>query len=85
MNWRDWRDRTADDVLKSLSAAKPDPHTLKAVNPIVCTSVALLNNQMPQKNTKKEDSATISAHPTRFPPYCDTFITSDLLNVNSQH
>jgi hypothetical protein len=63
----------------SINAATPDPHRLKPVNAIVCTSGALLNNQALQRNSVRDESTTIAAQAIAIPPYFNTLITSYLL------
>jgi hypothetical protein len=69
----------------SINAATPDPHRLKAVNAIVCTSGALLNNQALQRNSVRDESATIAVQATATPPYFNTLITGHLLGRKIRH
>jgi hypothetical protein len=61
----------------------PDPHRLKAVNAIVCTSGALLNNQALLRNSVKDESATNAMQAMAIPPYFNTLITGHLLGRKS--
>ena len=63
----------------SINAATPDPHRLRAVNAIVCTSGALLNNQALQRNSVRDESTTIAVQAMAIPPYLNTLVTGHLL------
>jgi hypothetical protein len=81
---RDGVDGDYDFVgLSSINAVMPDPHRLKAVNAIFCTSGALCNNQVPQRNITSEESATITAQVTAIRSYFNTLLTSHLLGRKS--
>jgi hypothetical protein len=67
----------------SINAVTPDPHRLKAVNTMVCTSGALLSNQVLQRNSVRDESTAIAAQAIAIPPYFNTLITSDLLGRKS--
>jgi hypothetical protein len=55
---------------------------LKAVSAIVCTSGALITNQVLQRNSMRDESATISAQSTAIRPYFNTLMTSYLPGAN---
>jgi hypothetical protein len=50
-----------DDDLNSINAMTPDPNTLMAIKASDCTSDAPLNNQALQRNSMRDESATLTA------------------------
>jgi hypothetical protein len=67
-----------DGDLNSINAMTPDPNTLMAVKASGCTSDAPLNNQALQRNSMRDESATLTAQATAIPPCFNTLIASHL-------
>src|SRR5258707_10598877 len=67
-----------DADLNSINAMTPDPNTLMPVKASDCTSDALPNNQALQRNSMRDESATLTAQATAIPPCFNTLIGSHL-------
>ncbi len=67
----------------SINAITPELNTLRAVNATICTSGALLNNQVVQRNGMRNESTTIAAPRKACPSYFNTLVTSLSWNDDS--
>jgi hypothetical protein len=65
-----------------MNAMNPDPHMLKAHSAIDCANGVLINNQVLQRNSKRDESTAIAAQATAIPPYFNSLITAHLLRRN---
>jgi hypothetical protein len=59
-----------------IKATTPDPHTLKAINTSICANGALLNSQVLQRNSMRNESTTITPQATAIPQCFNSLITS---------
>jgi hypothetical protein len=71
------RDRAADSGLEvSMNTVNPDPHMLKTPSAIARASGVLINNQVLQRNSMRDESTAIAAQATVIPRYFNSLITS---------
>jgi hypothetical protein len=69
--------RAADNGLEiSMHAMNPDPHMLKTPSAIDPVSGVLINNQVLQRNSMRDESTTIAVQATAIPPYFISLIIS---------
>jgi hypothetical protein len=73
---RNAKKSTGYDLEISIKAMNPDPHMLKAPSAIDCASGVLINNQVLQRNSTRDESIAIAALATAIPKYFSSLITS---------
>jgi hypothetical protein len=59
-----------------MNTVNPDPHMLKTPSAIDCANGVLINNQVPQRNSVRDESTAIAAQAAVIPQYFNSLITS---------